>query len=82
MLVELEHESGGSSEAAQLLHALDRELEHDAAHKLVALSLRLDLELDFGLDWSLPARLAWLMSFLGSHRLDDPSQDHGGVAGH
>jgi hypothetical protein len=79
MPVQLEHESGGSREAAQLLHALDRELEHDAAPKSDALVLRLDL--DFGLDW-FPARLTGAVDeLLGSKRLDDPSQDHGGVAG-
>ncbi len=50
MPVQLEHVSGGSREAAQVFHALDRELEHDAAPKLVALVLRLDLELDFFLN--------------------------------
>jgi hypothetical protein len=37
MLAKHEHESGGSREAAQLLHALDCELRHEAAPKLVAL---------------------------------------------
>ncbi len=36
MLVELEHESCGSGEAAQVLHALDREREHDAFPSLDA----------------------------------------------
>ncbi len=39
MPVQLEHESGGSREAAQVLHALDHELEHDAVPKIVALVL-------------------------------------------
>ncbi len=34
MPVELEHESGGSREAAQVLHALNRELVYDAAPKM------------------------------------------------
>ena len=78
MLVQLKHESGESREAAQVLHALDRELQHEAAPKLVALVLRLDLDLDFGLDW-FPARLTGVVdALLGSQRHDDPSQDHGG----
>ncbi len=48
MPVQLEHESGGSREAAQVFHALDCELQHEAAPKLDVLVLRLDL--DFGLD--------------------------------
>ncbi len=79
MLAELEHESGGSREAAQLLHALDRELVHEAAPKLVALVLRLDL--DFGLDWFLVHLTGVVDELLGSQRHDEPSQDHGGVAG-
>jgi hypothetical protein len=81
MPVQLEHESGGTREAAQVLHALDCELQHDAAPKLVALVLRLDPDLDFGLDW-LPARLTGEAdALLGSQRHADSSQDHGGVAG-
>jgi hypothetical protein len=56
MIAELEHESGGSREAAQLLHALDCELEHDAVPKIDVRVLRLDLDLDLGLDW-FPAHL-------------------------
>ncbi len=66
MLVELEHEGGGSREAAQLLHALDRELQHDAAPKIDVLVVRLDLDLDFGLDW-FPAHLTGVVdALLGS----------------
>jgi hypothetical protein len=79
MLFGLEHESDGSREAAQLLHALYRELEHDAVPKFVAHVLRLDR--DFGLDW-FPTRLTGEVdALLGSQRHDDPSQDHDGVAG-
>jgi hypothetical protein len=47
MPVQLEHESGGSREAARLLHALDCERQHEAAPKLdVLVVLRLDLDLD------------------------------------
>ncbi len=81
ILAELEHESGGSREAAQLLHALYRELRHDAAPKFVALVLRLDLDLDFCLDWFLARLTGAIDELLGSQRHDDPSQDHGGVAG-
>ena len=81
MLAELEHESGGSREAAQLLHALYRELEHDAAPKLVALVLNLDIDLDFVLDWFLARLTGAVDALLGSQRHDEPSQDHGGVAG-
>ncbi len=81
MLVELEHERGGSREAAQHLHALDRELEHDAISKIDVCVLRLDLDLDFGLDW-FPTRLTGAVdALMGSQRHDDPSQDHGSVAG-
>ena len=62
--VQLEHESGGSREAAQLPHALDLELEHDAVPKLVALVLRLDL--DFGLDWFLVHLTGVVDALLGS----------------
>ncbi len=51
ILAVLEHESGGCREAAQLLHALYRELELVVVPKSDALVLRLDLDLDFGLDW-------------------------------
>ncbi len=79
MPVQLEHESGGSREAAQLLHALDRQFEHDAVPKLDVLVLRIDL--DFGLDW-FPARLTGVVNeLLGSQRHDKPSQDHGAVTG-
>ncbi len=68
MPVELEHESGGSREAAQVIPALDRELVRDAAPKIDALVLRLDLDLDFGLDW-FPARLTGdVDALLGSQR--------------
>ncbi len=77
MPVELEHESGGSREAAQLLHALDRELEHDAAPKLDALVLRLDLDLDW-----FPAHLTGEVDeLLCSQRHDESSLDRGAVAG-
>ncbi len=81
MLAELEHESGGSREAAQVLHALDRELQHDAAPKVVALVLRLDLNLDFVFDWFLARLTGVVDELLGSQRHDEPSQSHGGVAG-
>ena len=81
MLFGLEHESGGSREAAQLLHALYRELEHDAVPKFVAHVLRLDLDLDFVLGWFLARLTGAVDALLGSQRHDDPSQDHGGVAG-
>ncbi len=68
MLAELEHESGGSREAAQVLHALDLELEHDAVPKFVALVLRLDLDLDFGLDWFLARLPGVVVELLGSYR--------------
>ncbi len=77
MFIELEHESGGSREAAQHLHALDRELQHEAAPKLVALVLRLGLELGFGLDWFLARLTGVADALLGSQRHDNPSQDHG-----
>ncbi len=81
LLAKLEHESGGPREAAQLLHAPDRELEHDAAPKLVARMLRLDPDLGFELDW-FPAHLTGVVDeLLGSQRHDDPGQDHGAVAG-
>ncbi len=79
MPVQLEHESGGSREAAQHLHALDRELQHGATPKLVARALRLDL--DFGLDWFLAHLTGVVDALLGLQRHDDPSQDHGAVAG-
>ncbi len=80
MPVQLEHESGGSRDAAQVFHALDRELEHDAVPKFVALVLRLDLDLDFVLDW-FPARLTGAVDvLLGSQRHDNLSQEHVGVA--
>jgi hypothetical protein len=66
MLVELEHVSGGSREAAQLLHALGFELEHDAVPKLVARALNLDLDLDFGLDWFLARLTGDVDALLGS----------------
>ncbi len=81
MLVELEHESGGSREAAQVLHALDRELQHDAVPKIDVIVLRLDLDLDLGPDWFLARLTGVVDALLGSQRHDDPSQDHGGVAG-
>ncbi len=81
MLVGLEHESGGSREATQQLHAVDRELEHDAVPKFDALVLRLDLDLDFCLDWFLARLTGAIDAPLGSQRHDNPSQDHGGVAG-
>ena len=66
MLVELEHESGGSREAAKLLHVLDCELEHDPVPKIDARTLHLDLYLDFGLNWFL-ARLPGVVDeLLGS----------------
>ncbi len=81
ILAVLEHESGGSREAAQHLHALDHELEHDAVPKIVALVLRLDLDLDLGLDCFLARLTGAVDALLGSQRHDDPGQDHGGVAG-
>ncbi len=81
MLAELEHESGGSLKTAQNLHALDRELQHDAAPKVDALVLRLDLHLDFVLDWFLARLTGVVDALLGSQRHDEPSQDHGGVVG-
>ncbi len=63
MPVQLEHESGGSREAAQHLHALDSELQHEAAPKFDSCVLRLDLDLDFGLDWLL-ARLTGVVDAL------------------
>ena len=64
--VQLEHESGGSREAAQLFHVLGRELQHDAAPKLDARALRLDLDLDFGLDWFLARLTGVADELLGS----------------
>ncbi len=81
MLVQLEHESGGSTKVAQLPHSLDCELVHDAAPKLDAFVLRLDLDLDFGLDWFLARLTGVLDELLGSQRQDDLGQDHGAVAG-
>jgi hypothetical protein len=77
MLVQLEHESGGSREAAQVLHALDRELQHEARCPCLAPRPRPRL-------WPccVLARLTGVIDeLLGSQRHDDPSQDHGGVAG-
>jgi hypothetical protein len=81
MLAKLEHESGGSREAVQLLYALDHELEHDAAPKIDALVLRLNLYLDFVLDWLLARLTGVVDELMGSQRHDDLSQGHGGVAG-
>ncbi len=81
MLTELKLESGGSREAEQVLHALDRELEHDAVPKIDALVLRLDLDLDFGLNCFLARLTGVVDELLGSQRHDDPSQDHDAVAG-
>ncbi len=81
ILVELEYESDGSREAAQYLHALDRELEHEAAPKIDARVLRLDRDLDFGLDWFLARLTGAVDALMGPQRHDDLSQDHGGVAG-
>ncbi len=72
ILAVLGHESGGSREAAQLPHALDLELEHDAASKIDAIVLRLDLHLDFGLDWFLARLTGVVDELLGSQRHDDP----------
>ncbi len=81
MLVELEHESGGSREGAQVFQALDCELEHDAVPKVDVLVLRIDLDLDLGLDW-LPVRLTGVVDeLLGSQRHDETGQDHGAAAG-
>jgi hypothetical protein len=86
-LVELEHQSGGSRDVAQHLHALDRELQCDAAPKIDVLVLRLDLELDldldidFGLNWFLARLPGVVVELLGSQRHDDPSRDHGAAAG-
>jgi hypothetical protein len=80
MLAELEHEIDGSREAAQLFHALDCELEHDAAPKLDVLVLRLDFDLDFVLDWFTDRLTGVVDALLGSKRHDDPGQDHGAVA--
>ncbi len=66
MLVELEHESGGSREAAKLLHALYRELEHDTVRKIDARVLRLDLDHGFGLDWFLARLTGVADELLGS----------------
>jgi hypothetical protein len=66
MLVELEHESCGSCEAGQLLHALDRELVRDAVPKIDALVLRLNLDLDFGLDWFLARLTGEVDALMGS----------------
>jgi hypothetical protein len=77
----LVHESGGSREAAQHLHALDLELQHEAAPKIDALVLRLDPDLDFGIDWFLARLTGVVDELLGSQRHDGTSQDHGGVAG-
>ncbi len=72
---------GGSREFAQHIHALGFELEHDAAPKNDALVLRLDLDLDFCLDCFLARLTGEVDALLGSQGHDDPSQDHGGVAG-
>ncbi len=66
MRVELEHQSGGSREAAQVLHALDRELQHEAAPKRDVLVLRLDLDLDFDLDWFIARLTGVVDELLGS----------------
>ncbi len=79
--VELEHESGGSCEAAQLLHALYRELEHGAVPKFDACVVRLDLDLDFVLDWLLARLTGEVDGLLGSQRHDGQSQDYGAAAG-